>query len=108
MNRAENIIRMLKGVIVIATIINYISPALERISGYKPEELRDVNVQQVRLAAVPGAPHLAQQRLVRDELALVDGENTQELELMRGQMDGLAGQSDRALVEIENSCSSIP
>jgi hypothetical protein len=28
MNRAENIIRMLKGVIVIATIINYISPAL--------------------------------------------------------------------------------
>src|SRR5438093_12962151 len=41
-------------------------------------ELRNVDVQVIRLVAVRGPPHLAQDRAVREQLAGVAGEQAQD------------------------------
>src|SRR5213080_3572646 len=47
------------------------------------------------------SPDLAQDRPVRHQLALVLGEDTQDAELERRQMNGLAVDGDRRLLEID-------
>ena len=54
---------------------------MARIGLDLPPQLRDVDVQVVRLDLVGGAPHLAQDRPVREQLALVAHEEGEQVEL---------------------------
>ena len=66
-----------------------------------PSELRDVDVQVVRLLAVRRAPDLAQDRRVRQQLALVPGEQAQQVVLGRRQRDPRPATVTRALLEVD-------
>ena len=58
-------------------------------------------MEVVRLLAVAPPPHLAQQRRVGEELAGVTGENAEQRELVRRELDGLAADRDGSLLELD-------
>ena len=64
-------------------------------------QLGDVDVEVVRLGLVRGAPDLAQDRPVREELALVQREEPQQAELVRGELEQLAVSTVRLLLEVD-------
>src|SRR5262249_17994300 len=64
-------------------------------------QLRHVDVEVVRLLAVAPPPHLAQQHLVREELAGVAGEDAEQAELVRGELDCLTAERDGALLKVD-------
>src|SRR4051794_10603663 len=64
-------------------------------------DVGDVDPQVVRLLAVARTPDLAQQRAVGEELAAVDGEHAQEVELDRREVHVLAVARDPARGEVD-------
>src|SRR5262245_46107749 len=72
-----------------------------------PPELRDVHVQIVRLLAVAPPPNLAQERRVCEQLAGVAGEDAEERELVRCELDGLAADEDGPLLEVYAQVSEL-
>src|SRR4029453_5885200 len=64
-------------------------------------KLGDVYVQVVGLGLVRGAPDLAQDHPVREQLALVEREETKERELVRSELDSRPVAMQSAVLEIE-------
>src|SRR6266508_2755426 len=65
-------------------------------------ELGDVDVEVVGLGLVRGAPDLAKNRPVREQLAFVDREQTKQRELVRRELEELAVPVDSALLEVDS------
>src|SRR4029453_3260063 len=70
-------------------------------------ELRDVDVQVVRLPLVGRPPDLAQNQRVRHETADVERKEAQELELVGGERQELPVLVDRALVELDPQVTNL-
>src|SRR4029079_16878870 len=64
-------------------------------------KLRDVDVQHVRRVAVAWPPDLLQERAARQQLPSVSGQDAQELELMRREVDRGATAPDLVLLEVD-------
>src|SRR5205085_4427806 len=63
-------------------------------------KLRDVDVEVVRLAPVVWPPDLAQDHRMRQQLPFVSDEQTQQIELGRGEREWLAGALHKLAVPI--------
>src|SRR5204863_2143063 len=72
-----------------------------------PPQLRDVDVQVVRLGVVSRPPDFTQDRRMRQQLSLVSREQTQEIELIRRQRDGLPPERDCPLVEVDEELTDL-
>src|SRR5579859_258555 len=72
-----------------------------RIGLQLPPELRNVHVEDVRRVRVAGPPDLLQDHPVREQLALVPGEIAEQVELVRGQVNRLAGDPDLVRLEVD-------
>src|SRR4029077_7411798 len=70
-------------------------------------QLRDKDVEVVRLAVVSETPDLSENRLVGQELALVLGQEPKNVELVRGQMNTLAGDRHVLLLEVDNQLADL-
>src|SRR5262245_33008699 len=66
-----------------------------------PPQLRDVDVEVVRLRGIRTAPDLLENGLMREELSLVPGEKNEERVLVRRQLDRSAVERDGARLEID-------
>src|SRR5690242_70354 len=67
-----------------------------------PSQLRDVHMEQVRLVPVDRAPHLLQQHAVGQQLSLVQGKDSKEIELVRRQMHRVSPDSDGAVRDVDH------
>ena len=70
-------------------------------------ELGDVHVQEVRLPDIGSAPDLLQERSLGEQLALVEREHAQQVELVWAQVHGLAADADGSLLQVDDDLAEL-
>ena len=70
-------------------------------------QVRDVHVQVVRLVLVGRPPDRAQQRVVGQQAPLALSQDPQQVELVRAELDPLAGPGDGALRDVDPEVSRL-
>ena len=72
-----------------------------------PAQLRDVDVDGARAARVAHAPDAVEQLVARDDDAGVLEQVREQVELLAGQLDGLARDADLARLRVEGDVADL-